>query len=102
MRNTKKKVMKKRGEMHAREREGWRTIYLVRARDSRGIKERTMDGEGNGGTGRKEKSSARSRIERRYKERKGSARETVNEEEAHKHDVCEPKVSNLRSVLRQL
>jgi len=30
-------------------------------------------------------------------------RETVNEEEAHKHDpVCEPKVSNLRSVLRQL
>lgn len=64
-------------------------------------------GKGNGRrrkqrTGRKEKSSARSRIERRYKERKGSARETVNEEEAHKHDVCEPKVSNLRSVLRQL
>lgn len=63
---------------------------------------RAMDGEGNRERGRKEKSSARSRIERRYKERKGSARETVNEEEAHKHDVCEPKVSNLRSVLRQL
>lgn len=43
LRNTKKKVMKKRGEMHARERERWRTIYLVRARDSRRINERTME-----------------------------------------------------------
>jgi len=43
-------------------------------------------------------------LEGREREMGEGGRETVNEEEAHKHHdpVCEPKVSNLRSVLRQL